>query len=273
MNGLDIVRRAKSLSGVKYWYGAKGQKASVELANILSNQNPNVWTKEYYKKALNDIAKNHTVGDCSYLVCYAYGIKMIGSYQIREKFKIWNGSPKDGMILWRKGHVAIFGYGKAIQLKGIDYDYVEIDYEKDKYTAVLYDPAIDYNTETEGGFTKVGTFWQFIKNGEPLRGFQVLGGKRYCFSEKGNMLTYFFRVDGKTYYSHSDGEVRTGWQKIQNNWYFFHENGEMATGFRRVKAKDGTWRWYFFDENGEMLFNPVVGGVQYKTKETGEVIF
>lgn len=143
----EIVARAKSLAGYKYWFGGAGQVATKELADSLRNSYPSIWTDSYYKTALNDIGQR--VGDCSYLVNYAYGIASpgnhgIGTSQYLAKYSRWSGVPKNGMIVWRNGHTGIYASGKTIELVGIAYDYQERDYDSSKWAAILYDPNRNY---------------------------------------------------------------------------------------------------------------------------------
>lgn len=147
MKGIDIVNRARSLNDCRYWYGAKRQIATKALADALKKQNPGTWTASYYKKALEDIDGKTRVCDCSGLVCYAYNIPDIGSSQIRNRFKVWKGTPRPGMIAWKSGHVGIIVTcsGKVAEMRGIDYDYQENRYRKTAgLTTLLYDPAVEY---------------------------------------------------------------------------------------------------------------------------------
>ena len=148
MTGVEIVKRAEQLKTFKYWYGGKRQLATVALANVLRKENPNVWTDAYYNKAMRDVMTGSHVCDCSGLVCYAYNIPDIGSYQLKEKYKVWKGKPKPGMIAWKKGHVGIIkdSQGHMIEMQGIDYDYNDTRYRKEAgCTTLLYDPNIDYD--------------------------------------------------------------------------------------------------------------------------------
>lgn len=143
----EIVTRARSLSGYKYWYGGAGQIATKELADSLRNSYPSIWTESYYNEALGDIGQR--VGDCSYLVNYAYGTASpgnhgIGTSQYLAKYSRWKGAPKDGMIAWRNGHTGIYAEGKTIELVGIAYDYQEREYVASKWAAILYDPNRNY---------------------------------------------------------------------------------------------------------------------------------
>lgn len=143
----DIVSRARSLSNYKYWYGGSGQIATKELADSLRSQYPSIWTESYYNTALKDIGQR--VGDCSYLVNYAYGTASpgnhgVGTSQYLAKYSRWSGAPKNGMIAWRNGHTGIYADGKTLELVGIAYDYMERDYVASKWSAILYDPNRNY---------------------------------------------------------------------------------------------------------------------------------
>lgn len=143
----EIVARARSLSGFKYWFGGAGQVASRALADSLKQSYPNIWTSTYYQKALKDIGQQ--VGDCSYLVNYAYGRASPGNHgpgtsNYLAYYSKWTGSPKDGMIAWRNGHTGIYAGGKTLELVGIDYDYQEKPYNPAKWAAILYDPNRSY---------------------------------------------------------------------------------------------------------------------------------
>lgn len=152
MTGKEIVERARSLKGYKYWYGGKRELASVRLAYRLKRENPNVWTDKYYREALKDVDGKTRVCDCSGLVCHAYGISDVGSYQLKEKYKVWNGKPLPGMIAWKPGHVGIIldTSGHVIEMRSQKYDYMETRYRKEAgLTTLLYDPNIDYNVSRE----------------------------------------------------------------------------------------------------------------------------
>lgn len=144
MTGAEIAERARSFSNQKYWYGAKNQLATVALANQLRVENPNVWTYNYYNKALKDVDGRTKVCDCSGLVCFAYQIGTISSYGIRDKYPKYSGDIKTGMILWRKGHVGIYDNGYVCEMKGIDYDYQHKPYNASEWTEIHYDPNVQY---------------------------------------------------------------------------------------------------------------------------------
>lgn len=149
MTNRDIVTRARHFINHKYWYGAKGELASVALANRLRKENPGTWTDIYYAKALQDVDNHTCVCDCSGLVCYAYNIGTISSWGLNRKYSTYTGAPKAGMIAWKSGHVGVFaGDGwnaPIIEMAGIDSDYKAIRTFKDAgFKKVLFDPDIDY---------------------------------------------------------------------------------------------------------------------------------
>lgn len=201
MTGKEIVKRARDLSAYKYWYGGKGETATVSLADRLKRENPGVWTDLYYSRAMQDIGRK--VGDCSFLVCYAYNRNMISSYSIAEKYKEWKSQPKNGMILWRPGHVAIYGDGKCIQLKSQAYDYVETNYKDDSFSKVLYDPNVDYdyidvpqaNADAAIGWHYDGKGWYYRYKTGTGKGTYYAQGVFLCNTKQGAQY-YAFDKNG-----------------------------------------------------------------------------
>ena len=198
MTGLEIVERAKALSGYKYWYGGKREIASQKLADRLRIENPSVWTPEYYSTALKDVDGKTRVCDCSGLVCYAYNVGDVGSYTIREKYTAYTGTPKAGMIGWKKGHVGIFSAdgwdAPIIEMRSQSYDYrCSRTFSQCGFTHVLYDKAVDYMTEdkTAVGWHKDGGGWWY----RHTRGtgpatyfhdtFETINGHLYVFNDEG----------------------------------------------------------------------------------------
>ena len=147
--GLGIARAAYDYRDYAYWYGAKGETATLPLLNRLAKENKGVYSSRYIEECKNDIRGNKRVCDCSGLVCHALGISDIGSYQIGQKFKEWKDEPKEGMIAWRQGHVAIFRKGGfVIEMQGQSTDFRDDRYYKDAgFTKILYDPSINYDCE------------------------------------------------------------------------------------------------------------------------------
>lgn len=211
MTGAEIVKKARTYSCYKYWYGGKRQIATVELANELKKENPSVWTDDYYQTALKDVDGKTRVCDCSGLVCACYGITDIGSYQIKDKFKTWNGKPKPGMIAYKPGHVAIISDtdGHVIEMRSQAYDYCDYRYRKEAgLMTLLYDESVDYDeSETEeyeedttdpGWYSdENGWYYRHTKGTGPETYyhdcFQVVDGHTYVFDSSG-YICYFFRV-------------------------------------------------------------------------------
>lgn len=163
MTGKEVVRRARELHGFAYWYGGKGQIATRALAEQLKRENPGVWTESYFNRALKDVTAKKRVGDCSYLVCYAYNRSQIGSWAISEKYEVWEdkNNPKDGMILWRPGHVAIYDNDKVIELASQSVDFRIKEYVSMEWSRVLYSKEVDYDYEYEEGWHRDINGWWY----------------------------------------------------------------------------------------------------------------
>lgn len=216
MTGKEIVARATSYKKMVYWYGAKREKCTTTLAGVLRQQNPGVWTEDYYQKALKDCDGEKYACDCSGLVCGAYNIPDIGSYQLGSKYETWNGTPRAGMIGWKRGHVGIFsddGWdAKIIEMRGIDYDWKkERVYKTCGFVKVIYDPSIDYGVES---YKSIG--WHKDNNGWWYRHKYGVGDGTFyadcCKIIDGH--AYLFAPDG--YIKGLDGtrvkpESSTGW--------------------------------------------------------------
>ena len=114
-----------------------------------------------------------------------------------------------------------------------------------------------------------GIWYYFDSNGRPSTGAKMIGGKVYCFNEKGEMQkgTYYidgcfyfldssgaaynklgwWYKDGHWYHGNSKGGVDTGWKYIQKKWYYFNQFGIMKTGWQYIDGK-----WYYLDGSGAM---------------------
>ena len=149
MTGIELAATAKNYRDFVYWYGGKRQLCTVGLADELKKENPNVWSTEYYRKALTDVQHHRRCCDCSGLVCGVYKIGDVGTSSFLKVFKTWSGVPKAGMIAWKKGHCGIFladGWdAKIAEMRGIDWDYQENrTFEEAGFAKVLYSPGVFY---------------------------------------------------------------------------------------------------------------------------------
>lgn len=145
MTGAEIVKRALRYKNFVYWYGAKGQRCTQALLNQLAGLYPGIYTLTYVRKCRDDIQAGKWAVDCSGLVCLAYGCEQIGTAQMLQKFHVWQGSPADGMIVWKDGHCGIYYNGRVIEARGIDYDITTSrKYIKKQWQKVLYLPEVNY---------------------------------------------------------------------------------------------------------------------------------
>lgn len=104
--------------GYRYLYGGKGQNYTTALVNQLAKQNPSTYTASLKKEALKDADKGFKAIDCSGFICKALGIPNIGSAQLKstavQVLKVTKANAKEGMVLWKSGHVAYVGDGLKI---------------------------------------------------------------------------------------------------------------------------------------------------------------
>ena len=116
----ECNNKAKALcaGGYRYLYGAKGQLYTKQLVESLAKQYKSKYTAAIKKEALKDADKGYRAGDCSYFVCTVLGLSMINSLAIKQKavelLKPDKKNAKEGMALWKSGHIAYIGEGLKI---------------------------------------------------------------------------------------------------------------------------------------------------------------
>jgi len=97
----------------RYLYGAKGQLYTKQLVETLAKQHKSKYTAALKAEAMKDADKGFRAGDCSFFVCSVLGLEMINSIGIRNKavklLKINKKNAKEGMALWKQGHIAYIG--------------------------------------------------------------------------------------------------------------------------------------------------------------------
>lgn len=101
------------MSKYKYLYGAKGQPYTKELVEHLAKAYPGTYSAALKAEAMKDANKGYMAGDCSWFICYIMQLSMMGSTQLKEnavmKLKPQKSLAKEGMCLWKEGHVAYVG--------------------------------------------------------------------------------------------------------------------------------------------------------------------
>ena len=116
----ECNNKAKALcaGGYRYLYGAKGQLYTKQLVESLAKQYKSNYSAAIKKEALKDADKGFRAGDCSYFVCTVLGLSMINSLAIKQKavelLKPDKKNAKEGMALWKNGHVAYIGEGLKV---------------------------------------------------------------------------------------------------------------------------------------------------------------
>ena len=150
MTGNDIIKNALRCGNYVYWYGAKGEECTYKLLNTLSALYPGIYTTTYKQKCMADIRNGKCAIDCSGLVCLAYGISNISTYEMPKHFTEYTGPIKNGMIVWRRNHVGLYYNGVVIEARGIDYDVTANRiYKKSDWERVYIKPDVNYDADME----------------------------------------------------------------------------------------------------------------------------
>lgn len=150
MTGNDIIKNALLYKNCVYWYGAKGEQCTYKLLNILSALYPGIYTTTYKQKCMTDIRNGEHAIDCSGLVCRAYGISNMSTYDMPKHFTEYTGPVKNGMIVWKQEHVGLYYNGMVLEARGIDYDVTDTrTYKKSDWERVYINPDVNYDADME----------------------------------------------------------------------------------------------------------------------------
>lgn len=150
MTGNDIIKNALLYKNCVYWYGAKGEQCTYKLLNILSALYPGIYTTTYKQKCMIDIRNGEHAIDCSGLVCRAYGISNMSTYDMPKHFTKYTGPIKNGMIVWKQDHVGLYYNGMVLEARGIDYDVTDTRaYKKSDWERVYISPYVNYDSDME----------------------------------------------------------------------------------------------------------------------------
>ena len=150
MTGNDIIKNALLYKNCVYWYGAKGEQCTYKLLNILSALYPGIYTTTYKQKCMADIRNGECAIDCSGLVCRAYGISNMSTYDMPKHFTEYTGPVKNGMIVWKQEHVGLYYNGMVLEARGIDYDVTDTrTYKKSDWERIYINLDVNYDADME----------------------------------------------------------------------------------------------------------------------------
>ena len=108
---------------------------------------------------------------------------------------------------------------------------------------------------------------QYVLNGKPVTGWQVIDSSTYYFREDGALCTHWQTIEGSTYYLGADGALTTGWLELDDGRYYFGTDGIRVTGWQELDGKQ-----YHFEENGAMSTGIVIeNGAAYLFNESGHL--
>lgn len=189
----------------EYIYGYKDYMNPVSKSWIqtLSTANPQMYTAEYKRKALEKIGKSAI--DCSGLVCECVGLPEMNSTSIRSlpysdtNYTYVNKAKlQPGDICGKKGHVGLFvGDGKVVEARSMAAGVHMFDLKSQPWTEFIHP---DYKTAESEEYSKTGwikepdgRYWyaKSKKKGDYYKsGIFEIDGKEYLFDEEGYVLRY-----------------------------------------------------------------------------------
>ena len=99
---------------------------------------------------MTDIRNGEYAIDCSGLVCRAYGISNMSTYDMPKHFTEYTGPVKNGMIVWKHEHVGLYYNGMVLEARGIDYDVTDTrTYKKSDWERIYIKPDVNYDADMD----------------------------------------------------------------------------------------------------------------------------
>ena len=71
-----------------------------------------------------------------------------------------------------------------------------------------------------------------------MKGWAVIDGKMYRFTDEGVMLRGWINVNNNMYFMDDNGVMQTGWLTIDGETYYLAENGIELASFGEYKMKE-----------------------------------
>lgn len=116
-----------------------------------------------------------------------------------------------------------------------------------------------------------GSVTYYEKDGTMVKGWKLINGKKYYFSQKnGHMVKGWKTLKGKWYYFNKEtGAMFKGFHKIGKFKYYFNlKTGAMFKGLHKI----GNEKYYFEKKNGHMLTGLVKrNGNVYNINKKGQI--
>ena len=125
------------------------------------------------------------------------------------------------------------------------------------------------------------TTWFYAdSSGRLAKGWKVIGGKWYYFSEWNAMYSDGINwIDGVPYYFYPSGELGVGWIKrtytydsgySYSEWYYADSSGALQTGWKNIGGS-----WYYFSQYGYYMYSNsyyTIDGKPYAFEASGRMI-
>jgi glucan-binding YG repeat protein len=115
---------------------------------------------------------------------------------------------------------------------------------------------------TSEGWNENSKELKYIKNGQPITGWNQIGGSWYLMDSTGVVQKGWQQTNGTWYLLKNDGTMATGWQQTNGTWYLLKNDGAMATGWQETNGE-----WYYLYSYGAMASNTIIDG--YRLNENG----
>ena len=139
-----------------------------------------------------------------------------------------------------------------------------------------------------GWYSFGSNIYYLNKDGEAVKGWQTIGGKKYFFNKnylcktgwykltsrlyyfnsRGKMQTGIVHVDNYIYYLRPDGIISSGWKKINGNWYYLNARSRCLTGWLELDGKKYHLNKYGIMDTGYKT----IGGVKYYFGSDGALV-
>lgn len=114
---------------------------------------------------------------------------------------------------------------------------------------VAYQSCKKYQEKNENKWIKSAAGWQYIKNGELVKGqWENIENRWYVFDDSGNAIKGWFKAGDLWYFLNEDDftMIAKQWLEKDGKWYYFDENGVMARSCY-VRGKE---KYHWIDEDG-----------------------
>lgn len=252
--------------GKYYWFNANGS-----LAKGWSNNG------DYYAEANGELVQGlYTIAGKQY--CFENYYLIRNSAFLSEDHRVLYITGNDGAVVrtiqakadgwvqdatgWYYVKNGVFATGSYL-IGGKNY-YFAFDGCM-KANSYIYDTEMECEgyADASGEVLRNGWFENsYFRNGEELRGAQIIEGKHYYFGYGYESPSGLRFVDGAYYYYDGKGtrtkqNLKEGWNLIAGYWYYV-QNGVLMKAQGEYSSLKINGTYYWFDDEGRMMTNQLL---------------